>query len=148
MWLRSLLFIVPIVAIGSAIGWLTAPGDWYAALVKPSFNPPNWVFGPVWTALYVLIGIVGWRVWDSSSDPALRRLWIMQMALNFAWSPAFFALQNILLALVLVLLLFATIVVFVIRARKTDPVSALMFLPYAAWVGFASLLNAAIWWLN
>lgn len=146
--LRSLVYIVSVVAIGLIIGWFNMPGEWYAGLAKPSFNPPNWIFGPVWTTLYVLIGIVGWRVFEKIQDPGLRTLWIVQMALNFAWSPAFFGMQNIALALVIILALLVTLVVFILRARVREPLSALLFLPYIAWVGFASMLNFAIWRLN
>lgn len=146
--LRPLVFIVPVVVAGLLIGWLNIPGAWYESLVKPGFNPPNQVFSPVWTALYVLIGLVGWRVFDKTPDQPLRWLWILQMGLNFAWSPAFFGLQNIALALVIILALLATLVAFSLRARTKEPISALLFLPYIAWVAFASLLNVAIWRLN
>ncbi|MCL4067483.1 tryptophan-rich sensory protein [Pseudomonas sp. GX19020] len=146
--LRPLLFVVPVVLAGLLIGWLNIPGAWYESLAKPGFNPPNQVFGPVWTVLYVLIGIVGWRVFDRIQDQPLRWLWALQLGLNFAWSPAFFGLQNIALGLVIILALLATLVAFCLRARTREPVSALLFLPYIAWVAFASLLNIAIWRLN
>ncbi|MGV3633227.1 MAG: TspO/MBR family protein [Pseudorhodoplanes sp.] len=138
-------FIVAVLAIGLTIGAVTRPGPWYAALVKPSFNPPGWVFGPVWTVLYVMIGIAGARTWEAAHG---MRLWFAQMALNFAWSPAFFGLHRPALALVIVLGMLASIVAFIIARWNADRVSALLFIPYAAWVAFASLLNAAIVVLN
>jgi benzodiazapine receptor len=141
------LFLAIVVGGGLAIGFVTRPDAWYAALVKPSFNPPNWLFGPVWTTLYVMIAVAGWRVWRGGDSAALR-LWWVQLALNFAWSPAFFAMRNIGLALIIVLLLLLTIALFVRYAWGRDRTAALLFLPYAAWVSFASLLNAAIYLLN
>jgi benzodiazapine receptor len=146
--LKLLLFIAGVVLVGWLIGWVNVPGAWYAALQKPAFNPPNWVFAPVWITLYILIGIVGWRVWTQLEDGRLRSLWTAQMALNFSWSPVFFGAHRIGLGLIVILLLLATLVAFISCARSRDRVSAWLFVPYVAWVGFASLLNAAIWWLN
>lgn len=141
-------FVAVVVLSGMVIGLLTAPGAWYAGLLKPPFNPPNWLFGPVWTVLYVMIGVVGWRVWTKTSDGGLRALWLGQMALNFLWSPAFFTAQNPALALVVIAALLASLVAFMLRARSHDPLSIVLFVPYLAWVSFATVLNASIWWLN
>lgn len=130
------------------IGYLTAPGDWYTGLTKPFFNPPGWVFGPVWTVLYVIIAYVGWRVWTADRQSNLVKLWFVQMGLNFLWSPVFFAAQMPAVALVVILLLWAAIAVFIKIARAQDNVSALLFMPYIAWVTFASALNSAIVVLN
>ncbi|WP_289041049.1 TspO/MBR family protein [uncultured Aliiroseovarius sp.] len=143
-----LVFVVIVIGAGSAIGTLTAPGEWYAALNKPFFNPPNWVFAPVWTLLYLMIAVAGWRVWQQPGHPALFRLWLVQMGLNFLWSPLFFALQMPGVALVVIAALLATISLFIKTAWPLDRVSGLLFIPYAAWVGFASALNAAIFFLN
>ncbi|MGI9373312.1 MAG: TspO/MBR family protein [Hyphomicrobiales bacterium] len=143
-----LLFLCIVMGGGIAIGTLTAPGDWYAALQKPPFNPPNWLFGPVWTVLYVIIAFVGWRVWQRRDAPLLRWLWIVQMGLNFLWSPVFFAAQNPTFALIIILCLLLTIVLFIRTVWHLDRRSALLFMPYAAWVGFASILNTAIVYLN
>lgn len=142
------LFVVLVVAAGTAIGFITAPGEWYASLEKPPFNPPNWIFGPVWTFLYVLIGIAGWRVWRLQRDSAAMVTWWVQLALNFLWSPIFFAARNVGLALVVIVAMLGAIAVFIVLARPLDRVAALLFLPYAAWVAFAALLNASILWLN
>jgi benzodiazapine receptor len=138
-------FILGVVAIGLAVGALTRPGAWYATLAKPSFNPPNWIFGPVWTALYVMIGTAGARAFERGYG---LRLWLSQMVLNFAWPIAFFGLQRPALALVIVLAMLATIIAFIVSRWTMDRVSALLFVPYAAWVVFASILNASIVALN
>ena len=109
---RSLaLFILLVVGIGWAIGTANLPGAWYAGLQKPPFNPPNWVFAPTWTILYVMIAIAGWRTYlqdDATSLP--MQLWLVQMILNFVWSPVFFTLHHIAFALAIILTLFSVIV--------------------------------------
>jgi len=142
------IFLVLVIGGGLAIGFLTAPGEWYAGLAKPSFNPPNWIFAPVWTVLYVLIAVAGWRVWQCKPDGWPIRLWWAQLLLNFLWSPIFFAAHQINLALVVILLLLAVILVFIATSWRRDRAAALLFIPYAAWVAFASVLNASILVLN
>jgi tryptophan-rich sensory protein len=139
-----ILFLVLVMGGGVAIGFLTAPGEWYAGLAKPSFNPPNWLFGPVWTLLYLLIAVAGWRVFESDRGGWPMKLWWAQLALNFLWSPVFFAAHQIGLALALILLLLGAILAFIVASWRQDRVAAWLFAPYAAWVGFASALNASI----
>jgi tryptophan-rich sensory protein len=115
---------------------------------KPSFNPPNWVFAPAWTILYILIAIAGWRLWRTDPRGVPARLWWAQLALNFLWSPVFFTAQWIEAALAIILALLATILAFIATAWNRDRTAALLFVPYAAWVAFASTLNAAIAVLN
>lgn len=152
MQTRNLLSLVLFLALmllgGTAIGFVTMPGEWYAALEKPSFNPPNWIFAPVWTTLYVLIAIAGWRIWRSARDSLAMKLWWLQVALNFAWSPVFFSAHQIFAALVIILSLLVTILAFIVTAWRRDRLAAILFVPYAAWVAFASLLNANIFVLN
>lgn len=138
-------FIIAVVAIGAGIGAATVPGAWYAGLVKPSFAPPNWVFGPVWTVLYILIGWVGARKWLYGGALAL---WIAQMVLNFIWSPLFFGLQMPAAGLLVIALMWILIAVFIQREWPRDRLSAVMFVPYLAWVSVASALNAGIVALN
>lgn len=145
--LSLVLFLVLVVGGGLAIGYGTAPGEWYASLAKPAFNPPAWVFAPVWTALYVLIAVAGWRVHKANARSATA-LWWAQLALNFAWSPVFFALHAIGAALIVIVALLAAVAVFVGLAWRPDRTAAWLFLPYAGWVAFATLLNASILWLN
>lgn len=143
-----LVFIAVVVVAGSVIGILTAPGAWYVGLNKPSFNPPNWVFGPVWTALYIMIGIAGWLVWRTEPKSGAMKLWLVQMALNWLWSPVFFTLNRPGLAVFVIVALLAAIVAFIAAARDVDARASWLFMPYAAWVAFASVLNFSIWWLN
>lgn len=147
-WVPLVLFLVLVVGGGLAIGALTAPGEWYAALVKPPFNPPPWLFGPVWTILYVLVAVAGWRAWRIEPGGPAMVTWWVQLALNFIWSPIFFAARDLLLALVILFATLATILAFMTLARRLDPIAAWLFAPYAAWVAFAGVLNASIWWLN
>lgn len=142
------LFLALVIGGGLAIGFFTRPGEWYAALEKPGFNPPNWIFAPVWTALYVMIAIAGWRVWRADSGSLAMKLWWAQLALNFLWSPTFFAAHQIGAALAIILAMLATIVAFIAASWKRDRIAALLFAPYAAWVAFASTLNASILALN
>lgn len=145
--LRLLLFLVLVVGGGSLIGITIQPGEWYAALEKPPFNPPNWIFAPVWTAIYVMIGIAGWRSWERAGQQ--RRLWWLQLVLNFAWTPLFFGAHLPGPALGVIAALLVVILAFIVAARSNrDGISALLFVPYAGWVAFATLLNASIWWLN
>ena len=142
------VFVLICVGGGTLLGIGNTPDGWYAALVKPSFNPPNWLFGPVWTLLYVLIAVAGWRTFRRDSAASAKTLWVIQLVLNFLWSPTFFTLHSVGLALVVVLAMLASIVAFIAVTWRDDRQSALLLLPYAAWVSFASLLNAAIFVLN
>lgn len=142
------LFLAVVVGGGLLIGWATAPGEWYAQLEKPGFTPPSWLFGPVWTLLYVLIAVAGWRIWRRDRRGPAMKLWAGQLALNFAWSPIFFSAHRIDLALAVVLLLLATIVAFMAAAWRIDKAPALLFAPYAAWTAFAAALNGSIAALN
>lgn len=146
--LSLILFLVLVLGGGLALGFLTAPDEWYAGLAKPAFNPPAWLFGPVWTVLYVLVAIAGWRVWQRDRAGRPMMLWWTQLVLNFLWTPVFFAAHQIGLALVVVLLLLAATVGFIAAAWRPDRAAAWLFVPYAAWVAFASALNGSIWMLN
>ena len=147
-WFVFIGFLVLTVGGGLLLGFLTAPGGWYAGLTKPSFNPPASLFGPVWTVLYVLIAIAGWRTFERDRTGLPMRLWWAQLALNFLWTPVFFGAHRIGLALVVILLLLVAILGFIGKAWRQDRVAAWLFVPYAAWVAFASVLNASIFALN
>ncbi len=138
-------FIVAVIGMGGWIGSSNIPGPWYVALEKPWFTPPNWMFAPVWTVLYVLIGIVGAR---KALYGGAQGLWLLQMAANFAWSPVFFGLQQPLWALPIIGVMWLSILAFIVVERRRDRISALMFVPYLAWVSVASALNIAIVVLN
>jgi len=153
---RSLITFVVLVAGAAAIGGLSMPGAWYAGLSKPGWTPPNRVFGPVWTILYLGIAVAGWLVWRSPGGagrpapgvwPALIA-WGGQLLLNGLWSWLFFGLRQPAWALVDIVLLLTAILTFIVLARPLSAVAAGLFAPYAAWVAYATALNAAIWWMN
>jgi tryptophan-rich sensory protein len=124
---------------------------WYATLVKPSFNPPNQIFGPVWTLLYTLMAIAAWRVWRlPSSRLRTRGLWLfwVQLGLNFAWSFLFFGEHRIGLAAVEIVLLWGTILATMIYFFRLDRLAGVFFALYLAWVSFAAVLNLSIWLKN
>lgn len=127
------------------------PGAWYAALEKPSWNPPSWVFGPVWTLLYILMAVAAWRVWRIGGWKARSRelgAYLMQLALNAAWTPLFFGLQRPGLALVDIVMLLAAACWTALLFKRVDRLAAGLLVPYLAWLSFATLLNATLWWLN
>ena len=146
--IRLAVFVVLVVGPGFTIGYLNVPDGWYAELNKPWFNPANWIFAPVWAVIYVLIAIAGWRTWDIDLHGLAMRLWFVQMALNFLWPPTFFSLHWPAGALAIILSLLAAILAFIARQWEADRISSVVFLPYAAWIVFASLLNLAIVSLN
>lgn len=147
-WKVLLLFVGAVVLVGLVLGYANTPGGWYAALNKPAFNPPNYLFPPVWLMLYVLIGIAGARTWSRDPRSAAMVAWAAQMALNFSWSPVFFGLHRIGLALGVIAAMLVAIVAFIALQWRSDRLSALLFVPYGAWVAFALVLNWSIFRLN
>lgn len=141
------VFVVIVAAVGS-VGSLFMPGAWYAGLVKPAWTPPNWLFGPVWSVLYLMIAVAGWLVWQSAEAGPARWLWVAQLALNGLWSPVMFGAHRIELALVVIVLMWLAIAAFIAVAWPRARVAALLFVPYLAWVSYATALNFAIWRLN
>jgi benzodiazapine receptor len=147
------LWLLLCVGGGALVGLTSASGDtvWYQSLSKPAWNPPSWVFGPVWTTLYAMIGVAAWRVWQrggwASHAPALR-LFLLQLALNFTWSYVFFTFQQLDLALVHIIVLWGCIALTIRRFARIDRLAAWLLVPYLAWVTYASSLNAAIAVLN
>ncbi len=133
----------------AAIGAFTLPGAWYAALRKPWFTPPPWLFGPVWTLLYALMAVAAWRIYERERRwSAPLRLWLLQLALNALWSPLFFGLHRPGWALLDIGLLGLALSATVLRFWRRDRISGALLLPYLAWTGYAALLNAGLWWLN
>jgi benzodiazapine receptor len=146
-------WILVIVALGASAGAFFAPGDWYAGLRKPAFNPPSWIFGPVWTLLFVLMAIALWLVRrDQDATPALRSRasgWFaVQFLLNLLWTPLFFGLRSPLLAVVDISLLWLAVMATMLAFHRVRPLAAWLLLPYLGWIMFAAVLNASIWWLN
>jgi tryptophan-rich sensory protein len=152
-WVWLILWLVLCLGVGAVSGRWTAaeiPG-WYRTLVRPAIAPPNWVFGPVWTTLYILMAIAAWQVWLAGPSRARTvglGLFLLQLALNFAWSWIFFRQHAIGMALAEVLVLWATIGATTLVFARSSPVAAWLMAPYLAWVTFASALNGAFWRLN
>ncbi len=126
---------------------------WYAALAKPVFAPPSWLFGPVWTTLYLLMGVAAWLVWrNKRTAPLLRRralrLFFIQLVLNAVWSPVFFGLHSLSGALALIVLLWLAIAVTIAAFARVSRAGAWLLAPYLAWVTFATYLAYALWSLN
>jgi tryptophan-rich sensory protein len=153
-WAALTGFIAVSVGTGALGGWITSDAvqTWYPTLNKPSWNPPNWLFAPVWTVLYVMMAIAAWLVWKKDARFAGVRaaliLFFVQLALNLLWSALFFAARSPGLALIEVAVLWlavaATLYAFITVSRP----GGLLMLPYLAWVSFAAILNFAIWRLN
>ncbi|MFO7903477.1 MAG: TspO/MBR family protein [Planctomycetota bacterium] len=136
--------------IGSAVTTPQIDG-WYANLAKPSWNPPNWIFAPVWTALYLAMAVAAWLVWRQDGIAGAKvplALFGIQLALNTLWSCIFFGLENPGLAFAEVLLLWAAIAVAMVTFWSRSKVAGALFVPYLAWVTFAALLNFTVWRLN
>lgn len=152
-WLVLLGFVAVTFAAAGIGGAATASSvnTWYPTLVKPAWNPPSWVFGPVWSALYLLMAIAAWRVWRHTEHPERRAalMWFFaQLVLNAAWSCLFFRLRNPGLAFAEVILLWASLVVVLRKFARIDLPAAVLWVPYLAWVSFAAVLNGTVWWLN
>lgn len=144
----SLLVFAAIVAAAAMFGSLYLPGAWYEGLVKPSWTPPSWLFGPVWGALYIMIAIAGWRVWRASGVSAGLAVWLVNVAANGMWSYLMFGRKAIGYALLDISAIWLTIVLFIGLAWRKDGAAALLFVPYLVWVSYAAALNFEIWRLN
>jgi len=137
-------------ALGAA-ATATSVGTWYRTLAKPLFNPPDWIFAPVWTALYFMMALAAWRVWRRDGLREARAaltLFALQLALNLAWSVLFFGMRAIGAALIEIVVLLVAILATTQVFWRRDRVAGMLFVPYAAWVAFAVVLNAALWRLN
>jgi benzodiazapine receptor len=126
--------------------------NWYAGLRKPPFNPPDWVFGPVWTTLYIMMGIAAFLIWRKGLDDKVVRIalacFIVQLFLNAIWTPLFFGLHSPLLGLIDIVLLLNAVIVTIYAFSKISRPAAILLVPYLAWVFFATLLNASLYILN
>ena len=135
----------------SATAVFIADNGWYAGLAKPAWNPPGWVFGPVWTVLYAMMAVAAWRAWRKggwAKQKAALSLFVVQWALNGLWTPLFFGLHRPGWALAEILVLLAAILTTLRAFWRVDRTAGLLFLPYAAWGAFATVLNWTIWRLN
>jgi len=146
--LVTLFFIVACVALGALSGASNVPGEWYQSLDKPFFNPPGWIFAPVWTVLYVMIGVALSAIWFEEDNSRLLVLFAIQAALNLLWSPAFFGLHSPVIGLLIIVPLLVTILMFIAAGWQKNRTAAWLFVPYALWVAFATVLNLSIVLLN
>lgn len=152
-WVVLAVFIVVCFGAAGLGSWFTTPSldSWYAELRKPAWNPPSWIFAPVWSALYLLMAIAAWLVWRragfTSGGRALA-LFAVQLVLNVAWSALFFGMHNPGAAFIDIVLLWLAIAATIAAFRQFTPAAAWMLVPYLAWVTFAGALNFTIWRLN
>lgn len=150
-YFRLLLFVVgsELVGILGSIFTISAIPTWYLYLTKPFFSPPNWVFGPVWTILYAMIGISAFLIYESKkNNRKALKVFAIQMALNFIWTPMFFGLKDLSLAFVVIIAMWYYIFLTIKEFAKINKTASYLLYPYLAWVSFASLLNFSIWILN
>ena len=153
-WIRAGTAVVPVIAASLIGQWATFPNlvPWYAGLAKPSFNPPNWIFAPVWTTLYILMAYSVWRIMKVSGSRSERRaaliLFFVQLVLNALWSCLFFGMHSPLAGLLDIVPQFLLILATIVAFSRLDAVAAICLMPLAAWVAFASALNFEIWKLN
>ena len=148
-----ILFIVVVYAAAGIGSLFTAQSvnDWYVALSKPSWNPPSWVFGPVWTVLYGMMGVAAWLVWLRRREVSVTLplvLFFVQLALNVVWSLLFFGLQSPGAAFLEIIVLWLAIAATLLAFWRVAPLAGVLFIPYILWVSFAAVLNYTIWQLN
>ena len=147
----SLIIIFLITFLAPAIGsyaTTTFKEPWYSELIQPSFNPPSWVFAPVWTMLYVLMSLAIWRVWIKSFNIKIIKLYFVHLFFNSIWSVIFFGFHQIGLALVTILIILFFIILLKKEFLKIDKLSFYLMTPYLAWSSFALILNSSIFLLN
>jgi translocator protein len=150
-FLQYLLGVVMCQGAGIAGAFFTVAEipTWYTTLNMPTWQPPNWLFGPVWTTLYLLMGIAGARIWvQTKQGDVLRKLFGAQLFLNALWTPVFFGAHNLLGGLVIILAMDITVIALLYRLRSRDNISMGLLVPYLAWILFATCLNAVILVLN
>jgi tryptophan-rich sensory protein len=156
--IKSWLLLIISIVISLGVGMLgslftqTGPGTWHELLIKPEFNPPNWVFAPVWTLLFILMGIALFMVWRRGWKEVLVRkglnMFFIQLVFNLLWSYFFFGLQNPRLAFLEIIALWLAIAALMINFYRVDKRATWLLWPYLAWVSFAAFLNFSIWQLN
>jgi tryptophan-rich sensory protein len=152
---RIVIVVIICLSVGYVSGMVTRASitTWYPTLVKPSFNPPNWIFAPVWTSLYIMMGIAAGLIWNQftiNKEAVTKALqfFAIQLVLNALWSYLFFGMHNPMLASIEIVLLWLLIFETYSQFAKINKTAGYLLLPYLAWVSFASVLTASIWWLN
>jgi benzodiazapine receptor len=144
----SLFVFLVLTTLVAMVAGAFPPGEWYEGLAKPDWTPPNWLFGPVWSLLYLFIAIAGWLVWRSKGLGLALLFWIAQLVLNGLWSYFMFGENEIDSAMIDIVLLWLAIVGFIFTSWRVSRLAALLFVPYLAWVSFAAALNLAVLQLN
>jgi tryptophan-rich sensory protein len=152
---KIIIALIICLAVGYSASVVTRPSveSWYPTIAKPIFNPPNWIFMPVWNTLYIFMAIAAALVWDKIKEQTEKvktalLFFLIQLTLNAIWSYLFFGLKNPLLALIEIILLWLMIYETYLKFTKINKISGYLLIPYLAWVAFATVLNASIWWLN
>jgi benzodiazapine receptor len=146
-----LMGFVGICFLAATTSAMFRPGDWYEQLRKPAWRPPNWLFPPAWTLLYLTIAVSGWLVWRTSGFAGAAfpfAIYLVQLILNASWSPIFFGMRRPDLAFIEVVMLWLSIIATIAAFHRVNAVAAYVLLPYLAWVTFAAALNLTIWRLN
>ena len=152
--LKLILSVVVCLAVGIVGSVFTSPAipTWYMSLNKPIFNPPNWIFGPVWSLLYILMGISFYMIWEkrkkNKNAANAIKLFAVQLVLNAVWSPIFFGAKNLFLSLIVIIFMWFAILKTIRAFAKVNKTASYLLYPYIAWVSFASVLNFSIWMLN
>ena len=147
----SLTFILLITFLASGIGGFTTATfkePWYSQIILPSFNPPSWVFGPVWTVLYILMSVAIWRIWINYYDNKILNLYFLHLFFNMIWSIIFFGFHQIFLALIVLMILIFLIIILIIRFKRVNFVSYYLMIPYLLWCCYALFLNFNLLILN
>ncbi|WP_055097312.1 TspO/MBR family protein [Flavobacterium aquidurense] len=152
---KIVIALIVCLMVGYSASVVTRPSveTWYPTIIKPVFNPPNWIFMPVWTLLYILMAVAAGLVWDKikeQNEEVKKALgfFLIQLTLNAIWSYIFFGLKNPMLALIEIALLWLMIYETYLKFIKINKTAGYLLIPYMAWVAFAGILNASIWWLN
>nr|WP_228520613.1 TspO/MBR family protein [Flavobacterium sp. CSZ] len=152
---KIVIALIICLMVGYSASIVTRPSveSWYPTIIKPGFNPPNWIFMPVWTLLYILMAVAAGLVWDKIKEQnqevkVALGFFLIQLTLNAIWSYIFFGLKNPMLALIEIALLWLMIYETYLKFTKINKTAGYLLIPYMAWVAFAGILNASIWWLN
>ncbi len=146
--IAALAGFVVVTFMAALLGIFGKPGAWYAALEKPSWNPPSWIFGPVWTLLYVMMAVAAWLIWKRVGWQRALVFYFIQLALNAAWTPLFFGAHQLGWALVDIILLCVAILLTLFNFFPISKPAGWMLVPYLAWVSFAAFLNFTLWRMN
>ena len=147
----SLFLILFITFIASAIGGFTTASfkePWYSEIILPSFNPPSWVFAPIWTILYIMMSIAAWKIWINSFDLKTLKLYFIHLFFNGSWSIVFFGFHQIGLALINLIIILIFIILLMKNYLNRDKISFYLMIPYLIWSSYALILNSSIFLLN